>query len=321
MKLSAIRKVSVVIGLMLLGLSVTQSSDADEIAFPLKAKRVLFLGDSITHSGGYIANIEAQTRLHGVEPLPEFFNLGLGSETCSGLSEPKHPFPRPCVHGRLEKTLQRLKPDVVVACYGMNDGIYYPLGEERFQAYKDGVNLLIEKVHATGAKLVLLTPPPYDPVPVRDKGKLKPLGEEEYAYFAVYEDYNDVLAAYGHWILEQKDRVEMVIDVHTPFMNKLAEERKTNPTFTLSPDSIHPNAEGHKLLSETILAAWGIESTVTPSAELMKLMTQKTRTRHDAWLNAIGHEHPRVKGGLPVDEAEANVKQLDEQIEALFEKP
>ena len=91
--------------------------------------------------------------------------IGLSSETCSGLSEPDHPFPRPDVHERLDRALAKVRPDVVVACYGMNDGIYYPFGEDRFKAYQNGVNRLIEKVHATGAKLILLAPPPFDPVP------------------------------------------------------------------------------------------------------------------------------------------------------------
>ena len=97
------------------------------VAFPLKSNRVLFLGDSITHAGGYIAWIEMQCRLQGMDPLPEFINVGLSSETCTGLSEPDHPFPRPDIHERLDRALQQVQPDVVVACYGMNDGIYYCL--------------------------------------------------------------------------------------------------------------------------------------------------------------------------------------------------
>lgn len=181
------------------------SSAFAELEFPVRAKRILFLGDSITHSGGYVAWIETQLRLQDVKPLPEIVNIGLSSETCSGLSEPDHPFPRPDIHERLDRALSKAKPDVVVACYGMNDGIYYPFGEERFRAYQNGVNRLIKKVHAAGAKLVLLTPPPFDPVPLREKGKLKPAGEKKYAYFAMYENYDDVLSRYGKWVMQQKD--------------------------------------------------------------------------------------------------------------------
>ncbi len=288
--------------------------------FPLDAKRILFLGDSITHSGGYVTWIETQLRLQGVDPLPEIVNIGLSSETCSGLSEPDHPFPRPDVHERLDRALAKVKPDVVVACYGMNDGIYYPFGEERFKAYQDGVNRLIEKVHATGAKIIVMTPPPFDPVPIRDKGKLKPAGEDKYAYFAMYESYDDVLARYGKWVMEQKDRVEMVIDLHTPLTDYVVEKRKANPKFTLSPDGIHPNAEGHRLLGKTILHAWGIPSATEPGDDLLKLMSQRTRLLHDSWLSHVGHKRPGVKKGLPLDQALAKAKELEKQIAPLIQK-
>src|SRR5690606_6092408 len=138
----------------------------------------------------YIAWIETQLRLQGVEALPELLNLGLSSETCTGLSEPDHPFPRPDVHERLDRALAKVKPDLVVACYGINDGIYYPPSPDRFPAYQDGINRLIDKVHAAGAKLILMTPPPFDPLPMRAAGKLLPAGAEKYSYLAIYENYD-----------------------------------------------------------------------------------------------------------------------------------
>lgn len=296
----------------------SSQSWAAEVKFPLKAKRILFIGDSITHAGGYVAWIETQLRLQKVSPLPEIINIGLGSETCSGLSEPDHPFPRPDVHERLERALEQIKPDVVVSCYGMNDGIYYPLGEERFQAYQDGVNKIIERVHKAGAKLVLMTPPVFDRVPLEAKeGKLKPKGEEKYAYFAMYEDYDDVLAHYGHWIMQQTGKAEMLIDLHTPHAQYLAEKRKQDPKFTVSPDGIHPNAEGHRLLGETILKAWGLPNTVEPDAKLLGLVHKRTNLLHDAWLSAVGHKRPGVRAGLPLPEAQAKAAELDKQIDEM----
>ncbi len=306
--------------LVVVPLLLSTSQARAELGFPVSAKRILFLGDSITHAGHYVAWIETQLRLQGAEPLPEIINLGLASETVSGLSEPEHPFPRPDVHERLDRALAKIKPDVVVACYGMNDGIYYPFGEDRFKAYQAGVDRLIQKVHAAGAKLVLMTPPPFDPLPLRGKGKLKPAGEDKYAYFAMYENYDDVLARYGEWILKQKPRVEMVIDLHTPLAEHLAEKRKSDPKYTCAPDGIHPNPAGHRVLGETILHAWGVESTTEPAPELLKLVTQRTAILHDAWLSDVGHKRPGVKKGLPLAEARKKVQDLDAQIEPLVEK-
>ena len=287
---------------------------------PLSAKRVLFVGDSITHSGGFVAWIETQYRLQGVSPLPEFINIGLSSETCTGLTEPDHPFPRPDVHERLKRALKRLRPDVVVACYGMNDGIYYPFSESRFVAYQEGINRLIDEVHATGAQLVLMTPPPFDAVPLMGReGKLKPAGEKKYAYFAIYEHYDrDVIARYAAWIRQQSERVAMVVDLYTPLTDHLAEQRRRDPKYTLSPDGVHPNPLGQRIIGETILQAWGVPSVTEPGDTLRELMERRMTVVRDAWLSAIGHKRPGVKQGLPVAEASRQSERLLDQAQPLI---
>src|ERR687894_275261 len=90
-------------------------------------RRVVFLGDSITYSGQFIEFLEAYLRVKDPTLRCEFLDLGLPSETVSGLSEPGHAggqFPRPDLHERLDRVLEQARPALVVACYGMNDGIY-----------------------------------------------------------------------------------------------------------------------------------------------------------------------------------------------------
>ena len=103
--------------------------------------RIVFLGDSITYSGQFVEFIEAYLRINQSTHRYEFLDLGLPSETVSGLSEPGHAggaFPRPDLHERLERVLEQTKPDLIVACYGMNDGIYYPFAEARFENTRAG---------------------------------------------------------------------------------------------------------------------------------------------------------------------------------------
>ena len=125
---------------------------------PLKdVKKIVFLGDSITHAGQYIVDLETYLRIKNPKLECEFLNLGLPSETVSGLSEPGHAggtFPRPDLKERLDRVLAELKPDLVVACYGMNDGIYYPFDEERFQKYQEGMRFLRSHCEAAGAKVL-----------------------------------------------------------------------------------------------------------------------------------------------------------------------
>lgn len=291
-------------------------ASADEPAFPLRAKKILFLGDSITHAGHYVSLLEAQVRLAGYDANPELINLGLPSETCSGLSEPEHPYPRPDVHERIDRALAKINPDVVVACYGMNDGIYYPPSEERFAAYRAGVNKIIEKVHASGAKLILMTPPAFDPLPLKKLGKLRPAGADEYSWKTIYEDYDEVLRGYAAWVMKQSDRVEMVIDLHSPVTEYVAEKRKTNPDFTMSPDGVHVNNEGHAVLADTIVKAWGLGESSVPDTGLMTLISRRQLLMHDAWLSHVGHKRPGVKEGLPIDKAKAEAVEIDKQIRA-----
>ena len=70
--------------------------------------RIVILGDSITYSGQYIDYLEAYAVTRFPERTIEFINLGLPSETVSGLSEPGHAggaFPRPDLHERLARVL------------------------------------------------------------------------------------------------------------------------------------------------------------------------------------------------------------------------
>src|SRR5450631_4738517 len=109
---------------------------ADEPFLLKDGDRVVFLGDSNTYAGKFITYLDAYLCTRFPDKRFELINLGLPSETVSGLSEPAHPYPRPNIHARVERALALANPDVVVICYGMNDGIYYPFSDERFKKYQ-----------------------------------------------------------------------------------------------------------------------------------------------------------------------------------------
>ena len=117
------------------------ASAGDEIV--RDGRRIVFLGDSITFDGRFIAYLDAYLITRFPDKHVQLINLGLPSETVTGLSEPDHPYPRPNVHDRLLAALEKSKPDVVVASYGMNDGIYYPFDVDRFKKYQSGFLTLI----------------------------------------------------------------------------------------------------------------------------------------------------------------------------------
>jgi lysophospholipase L1-like esterase len=238
-----------------LALAVLGSSLRAEEKFLLRdGQRVVFLGDSNTFAGHYVAYLDAYlfTRFPGQKF--ELINLGLPSETACGLSEPDHPYPRPDVHERLDRALAKTKPNVVVLCYGMNDGIYYPFSEERFMKYQAGMRDVIARVQKAGAEVVVVTPPPFDPVPVKDK--VLPKTAVKFSWMRPYEGYDGVLKRYSDWLLTFRDQGITVADAHGAISHYLEERHKSDPKYALSGDGVHVNPTGHGLIAQAILQAW-----------------------------------------------------------------
>lgn len=272
--------------------------------------RIVFLGDSITHAGQYVEDFEAYAVRHEPERALEILDLGLSSETVSGLSEEGHAggkFPRPDLHERLARVLAKTKPDLVFACYGMNDGIYLHLDEERFARFRAGIEKLHAAVETAGGKIIHLTPPVYDALP--NQGHLSPEAA----------GYDAVLTKYSEWLLEQRARGWKVIDVHSAMTRALAEKRKSDPGFFFAKDGVHPNAEGQHVISAALLEGLGCDPAIptTPQyAALQKLVHSRERVLSDAWLTECGHLRPGVAKGLPVAEAQARADELRPQIVA-----
>ncbi|MHB1558903.1 MAG: SGNH/GDSL hydrolase family protein [Isosphaeraceae bacterium] len=296
-------------------------------------RRVVFLGDSITYSGQYIEYLEAYLRISQPTLRCEFLNLGLPSETVSGLSEPGHAggaFPRPDLHERLDRVLEPTRPDLIVACYGMNDGIYYPFSPERFQKYQDGMTRLRQRAAAVGARVLHVTPPVFDPEPIRSR--TLPAGRVEYQQ--PYEGYDEVLARYADWLLARRADGWDVVDVHGPMKHFLAEARRRDPRYRLANDGVHVNSTGHWLIAREILRHWGVRdpAVVDPvdgdkvlarfphGPDVLKLVQQKQRLLRDAWLTDTGHKRPGMNRGLALEEARRQAQRLDSEIVALIDE-
>lgn len=282
---------------------------------PPDTQRILFLGDSITYAGGYIASLESAWIAQYPDRTIEFLNLGLPSETVSGLSEPGHAggaFPRPDLHERLERVLDQTKPDLVIACYGMNDGIYYPLGEDRFEAFRSGMARLHDTVIQRGAEIIHLTPAFFDAMPIRDR--LLPAGRDEYRQ--PYEGYDEVLEVYAQWLLDQREKGWVVYDVHGAMKQAVLDARRSNPTFTFAGDGVHPNAAGQVVIAGPLAEAWGlrIQNDGTPEhihgKKILEWVTQRQEILKHAWLTRTGHVRPGIPDGLPLDSAQAKAAEI-----------
>tara|TARA_R110000868_G_scaffold108065_6_gene295416 strand:+ start:40023 stop:40958 length:936 start_codon:yes stop_codon:yes gene_type:complete len=308
-------KFFIVIVFFIIGLQFKASAQ-NHYEIPSDVKRILFVGNSITYSGQYVSYFDAYLNLRYPERDFEVINVGLPSETVSGLSEAGHAdgqFPRPDLHERLGRILAKVKPDLVFACYGMNDGIYLPFDEGRFQKYRDGIVWLNKEVVESGATVVHLTPPIYD----ERKGKA----------------YANVLDIYADWLISKRytDQWE-VIDLHWPMRKYLEDKRLKDSNYFLAKDGVHPNDTGHWIMAKQLLLflgeeqvsnAEGMKEVVSQFAngkEILELVEERQKIMKDAWLTEIGHKRPGMNAGLPLKEALWKFELLDKEIGNLLKK-
>lgn len=278
-------------------------------------QKVLFLGNSITYAGQYVAMTESLLLSSHPKGKPQFINSGLPSETVSGLSEPNHAdgkFPRPCLFDRLDNVLDKIKPDVVFVCYGMNDGIYLPFDSVRFAAYKDGIIRLRKRLVEQGVKrMIWMTPPVHDDPQLRLNG------------------YNKVLDRYAEWLIgyARKQSWE-IIDLHFPMRRYLEASIEKDAQFKLAADGVHPGELGHWLMAKEIvqhlMPNFPLESTWDDNfhnkpkfLQLYALVLKRQTVMKDAWLTFTGHKRPGLSKGIPMEDASKAYAAIQTEIKTL----
>lgn len=230
------------------------AASAEEKFFLAGGETIVFFGDSITQNGQYINYVEAYLLTRFPEKSFRLINRGISSETISGTTEEDHDPPRPWALPRFTRDIAALNPDVVVACFGMNDGNYYPFEPVRFEKYQDGIRTLIARTRReTPARLVLMTPPPFDPY----RRKASDAEAVTFGYKFPAVDYDHTLAEYSRWLVSLRKEGQVVVDLHAAMNAHLAERRKRKVSFHLSPDAVHPNVTGHWLMAQQLLLEWG----------------------------------------------------------------
>lgn len=280
--------------------SLARAQPIDDLA----GKRVVFLGDSITQGGTYIGFASYYLQKLHPEKDFDFYSLGLASETVSGLSEDGHAggrFPRPCLFERLGRVLEKVKPEVVFACYGINCGIYQPLDPKRFAAFQAGIRRLLSDCRAAGVEQIfLVTPPIYDANPQ----------EGEF-------NYDEVMATYAAWETGLEGDGLSVIDLHTAM--RKARDKREKP---FSRDKVHPGAEGHLFMARTILHALGVEvpeggMAARQEDPLYQEIETRRKGRSAQWMKHIGYTRARKVNPEPLGDTETEAARRQEEIDRL----
>jgi acyl-CoA thioesterase-1 len=134
--------------------------------------------------------------------------------------------------------------------------------------------------------------------------------EKNYAWFAIYEDYDKVIAQYAEYIRSELEGVDRTADVFQEITNTLASKRKPDPDYRMSDDGVHINVDGHLVMAQCVAKACGITwSTIDKT-----LFDLKTKVLHDAWLSKVGHQRPGTAKGKSIVEAEKLAEENDTAI-------
>ncbi len=216
-----------------------------------------------------------------------------------------------------------MKPQVVLACYGMNDGIYHPPAPERLAAFHDGLHRFITKILASGAQLVLMTPPPFDPRPIQARTVLA--NAADFGYDFPFAGYDAVLAEFSRTEAGLHVPGVTVIDLHRALVAALATRRESDDAFTFSPDGVHPDDAGHLVIARTLLAGLGyVLAPADPDTELARIkadpifppVRDRRELRSEAWLPFVGYTRGPAFKADSVKAAERVAVLLESEIGA-----
>lgn len=193
---------------------------------------VVFLGDSITHQCLYTQYVEDFFYTRYPNKRIGFHNAGIGGARAWDALQ------------RFDRDVAAYKPKYVTVLLGMNDGTYRPFDQATFDTYVKDMTEVVEKIKAAGATPILMTPTMFDSRAARLKGTDGP--REEF--------YNGVLAYYGTWLRDVAERNgHGFVDMWSPLNNLTIEQRKSEPTFTMIADAVHPGPSGQLVMAGAVL--------------------------------------------------------------------
>ncbi|MGB3150494.1 MAG: GDSL-type esterase/lipase family protein [Maribacter sp.] len=227
-----------------LGTLFFNCADANRIQLK-KNLTIACLGDSITATkDGYVQMLQDYVDNNHSQLNLKFLNWGKSSETITGFAEKNHLGKRPYLFERLDDLLASAPVDIILFCYGTNCGIYGKPSPELFDSYTIGIYSFLEKIKQKGTNAILLTPPPLVLETTLIPANLK---QTEYGYTNPYPNYeNEVLMKFCGIIGDvNHSNVLGIVDIHTPLLNHREK--------CYADDPIHPNKNGHQLITNTII--------------------------------------------------------------------
>jgi len=209
--------------------------------FPIRdGDKVVFWGDSITDNAFYTRTIEKYVRGRYPSMKADFVNLGWGGDNTSTVK-------------RMERDLLPVNPTLVLIDLGMNDGGYKPYEDRTGDVYIAGMTELVDLIRTkTSARIILITPTPYEPG-VRTDDQAKKL---DAFYPQAIRKLSDRLVAFA------KQKAIPVVDLNAAYGETIAKIKAKDPSFKFTGDSVHPNSVGQALMAFLILQGIGADGRI-----------------------------------------------------------
>jgi lysophospholipase L1-like esterase len=190
---------------------------------------IVVIGDSITEQHLYTALLECVLITRLPRAKLRFVNCGWGGDTAPGGA------------ARFERDVAPLQPTLVLVNFGMNDGTYAPPNAEIAERWMAGIQALVGRIHACGARPALLTTSAVD---------------EAAAPFLAR--YNETLASFAVRLRAYAAQQGIpLLDCFPTCLAALAGARARQPPLRLVPDGVHPEAAGQLVMAHAALL--GIE--------------------------------------------------------------
>lgn len=202
--------------------------------------RVAICGDSITEQKIYSVYMEDYLLMCQPQPNITANQFGWGGETSWGFA------------ARMANDVLPFKPTVATTFYGMNDGGYNMLSDERAQQFQQATTKIIDTFKQAGVRLIVVGSPGAVDTDTF-KWNVKP---------AVYNKTLGQLAEMAQQIAE-KQGVKYV-DVHSEMLKVMAAAKaKYGHGYDFAgPDGIHPRPAGHLVIAYCFLKALGCDGNI-----------------------------------------------------------
>ncbi|HIK95625.1 MAG TPA: hypothetical protein EYG03_27070 [Planctomycetes bacterium] len=208
---------------------------------------LVFLGDSITHQRLYTQYVEDFFYTRFPERRIHFHNAGIGGAQAWDALQ------------RVSRDVLDYKPRYVTILLGMNDGRYTPFDPAIFATYQKDMTEIVARIREGGATPVLMSPTMFDARAARLRQNPKRPRASD-----MLSQYNSVLAYYGRWLQDRAiESGSSYVDMFSLLNDLTVEARKTDPTFTLIQDAIHPGPPGQLVMAYAMIDDLGLRRPVS----------------------------------------------------------